>query len=355
MATTAVTEFGTVFQFTLNTAKLSKVSENTPEVVLSGLNWKIRFSKKSSDGDQKTETLSVHLVSESKQKDMNWSCEAQAAFKLLRKDDQVDKSVVKYLNKTTFNSDNSCHGVDDFINWNDLQKNYSYDNKVTFEIELSTSPLKRKRNASEAINRCSVKFQMHIKDVSKLTTTSVRSPEVVLQGVRWHVRCSKYKDRLIVYLYSNRNDMEVNWTYKVDASFTLLSMKKESMHLKKKYSKNWDSEIKGWGFANFLVWNEFVSDDEMYVSQDSANIFVEVKVQEPVPKWKIMCHTLSKAEQTIECAICFENFPSGNIFSIKCGHLFCKPCFTNAMANRKECPTCKVATRSIQLHPIYFG
>lgn len=350
MATSVITNFKTVAQFTVNTENLGEAIENTPGIVLSDIIWRVRFGRNQTGGDQKTETLSVHLVSESKQKDENWSCEAQARFKLYRKDDQVAGSVVKYLNKIKFDNDNSCQGINDFISWNDLEKHYALNNEVTFEIEISTSPLKQKRK-HECINPVSVNFNMNIKDVSKLI--SISSPEVRLQGIRWNIRCSKKEDYLAVDIYSE--GIDVNWSYRAEVSFTLLSMKSESMHLKKSFSKQLDTDYVAWGIKEFLIWTELVGSDKNYVTKDNANLFVELKVEDPVPRWKIMRHTFSKAELTIECCICLERFPSGNIFSIKCGHLFCKPCFTKVMANRKECPTCNVATSSAQLHPIYFG
>jgi hypothetical protein len=58
-----------------------------------------------------------------------------------------------------------------------------------------------------------------------------------------------------------------------------------------------------------------------------------------------------------ECAICLEAISSKQgISATVCGHVYCTPCITEVVCKRKECPTCRKALDSAQVHPLYmFG
>lgn len=58
-----------------------------------------------------------------------------------------------------------------------------------------------------------------------------------------------------------------------------------------------------------------------------------------------------------ECAICLEALNSKRgISATVCGHVYCTPCITEVVFKRKECPTCRKALASAQVHPLYiFG
>lgn len=58
-----------------------------------------------------------------------------------------------------------------------------------------------------------------------------------------------------------------------------------------------------------------------------------------------------------ECAICLEAVNSKRgISATVCGHVYCTPCITEVVCKRKECPTCRKALASAQVHPLYiFG
>lgn len=145
MATYKLSKFATGFRFTLNTANLNSGWMNSPEIELRNLKWKVKFCKKSTEGSNDTGSLAVHLESTFDKDSTKWWCDAQAAFKSLQKDDQADKSVVKYLSKKTFDKENLSHGIDDFIKWDVFLRQHVYGNQATFEIEMTTSSLKRKR------------------------------------------------------------------------------------------------------------------------------------------------------------------------------------------------------------------
>jgi hypothetical protein len=58
-----------------------------------------------------------------------------------------------------------------------------------------------------------------------------------------------------------------------------------------------------------------------------------------------------------ECAICLEAINSKRgISATMCGHVYCTPCITEVVYKRRECPTCRKALDSAQVHPLFiFG
>lgn len=87
------------------------------------------------------------------------------------------------INREMFDKERFSHGFDEFVELDDFLKSYVHKNRATFEIEISTSPLRIKRLVEQDIvNRVSAKCHILIESVTELR--SVESSEVVLQGVR---------------------------------------------------------------------------------------------------------------------------------------------------------------------------
>lgn len=351
MATLKLNDIGTVFLLKVNTEILNKTCEYSFEIELNNVKWKVKFCKKSTDGDANIQALAVYLVAAFDKSEMEWSCDAQAVFKLFQKDGRAVNCVVKDLSKKTFDKRNPCHGIDDFIKWDDFLQNHVNENQAKFEIEISTGVLERKSMALHDMERVSAQFHVAIEGASKLTNCF--SSEVVLQGVRWKVSCTKSGEFLVVYLSGNEDDIDSNWSYNVAAKFTLMSFKSDIKPISYKFVHEYGADF-DWGYPKFLKWSEFIDENKKYVSRDKANLFVEMKVEQPKPIWNIQRLALPAAGVTFECCLCLDSFSSGKIFSTKCGHLFCKPCFEKSIENRNVCPTCQTATSSTDLHPIYF-
>lgn len=353
MASTSVIDIETVCRLSVETSNLNTRAVYSQEIDLNNLKWKVKFSKKSTGGAKGDGYLAIHLESLFNGDAVKWSCEAQAAFKLLQKNGQAENCVVKYLPKTTFDHMHSSHGVENFIKWNSFLEQFVQDSRATFEIEITTTPLKRKRDVAQVMDRMSAKFAVIIENALKLEKCF--SSKLVLQGVHWQVQVQRNGEFVAVFVLGDENDIDDNWFYNVTAKFTLLSFNRDVPSFCNEYKREF-GKVRGfsWGYSKFIEWSHFVDESKKYISRNKAKLLVELKVEHPNSDWKIQPHKLVKTSPSIDCCVCLDSFASGKIFSIRCGHLFCKPCFDISITTRKVCPTCQATTTLAQLHPIFF-
>lgn len=299
-----ITEFGSTFRFTVNTKTLKKSKcVYTPEFEFSNSKWKVRFSRTTNDDGEKCLAIHLECVSLKKSsffskltKAKEWSRDAQATFTLLQTDGHADKPIVKFLSMKTFEKKYLSHGIDDFIEWDTFLKDHAY---ATFEINISSSPLKAKRNIIQEIVPISAKMRVVIKDAKNLKTRL--SSEFVIQGIRWRLCAQKKDEHLGVYLYFNQNDMNANWHYKVAAKFILLTSNHDSESWSKNYVHKFEKCYSNWGFPKFLKWSEFVDETKGYIYGKKAEFNVEIKVEDPEPAWKLQCPTPLETTSSFEC------------------------------------------------------
>lgn len=338
------------FLYTVNIPIKTFTTAESSEIESSRVQWKVKLCKKSS-------VLAVYLESSlgsESSETLKWSCEAQAAFKLLHKDGRNDKSIVKYLPKQKFGHSNLCSGFEDFINWTDFLEYHVADNQAVFEIEISTNPLKL--NYRSEVDQTYAKFRVILNDVS--TAQCYDSPKIFLRGVEWWTYIIQEKNGdLSLGLSANTKQMISNWSYKASAVFKLLSYADEIAPLERRIeTAEFRHEMDScWGLYQFIRWPELFDVHKQYVLGDQGIMEIELNVNEPTPLWDIGPCTLSKSNSMLQCRVCFDCFSSGEIYSTKCGHLYCRPCFTKSIDGTPICSVCKKPTSSDELHPIYFS
>lgn len=347
MANATSSCFGTIFRFTVDVSNLASNPIESSEIQVNNVNWKIKLRKNTVD-DGGTEALGIYLVSPFNHNTANSTCEAQAAFKLLRNDDQSDQSVVKYLRKQTFSNINRSHGFDDFIDWNDFHAHFVNEGKAILKVEISAEPIYRATEMN--IEQEYAKIHVLLEKANELQ--SCYSPVTVVRGIKWKLLIEKRDDALAIFLQADKMDMCKNWFYDVECTFELLSIEEENDGMKRMTRTDYHYDKDDWGFAHFIQWEDFTT---RYTYADQANFVVEFKVHEPRPLWKLNSFNLSKANSLLQCAVCLECFSTGEISTIKCGHLFCEPCFIKSTRDQQLCPVCKVPTSANDLHPIFFS
>lgn len=350
MATISAVCIHTIFRFTADVSNLASNAVESSEIKLSNLNWKVKLQK-ASIGDNSKEVLGVSLVAEIDDKTMDWSCEAQTTFKLLRTDGKLDQSIVKYLPKRKFSNEEPSHGFDEFIDWNEFLEQFVDRNKAIFNVEISAEPSIRSRGLD--IDRNYAKYRVMIEHIDELSNPGSFSPETIVRGIRWTINARKNGDKCSLYLYADERDMDMNWFYEVDATFRLLPFDEDDQPIERSFTRKFCHGMSSRGFSEFVTWAKFV--DKRYTQGHRAIIEVELKMKDAEPRWKISDYKLSKENSLLLCIICLECFSSGNIFSTKCGHLFCKPCFDKTLEQRKTCPNCNAPTSADELHPIFFA
>lgn len=339
----------TVFRYKANVPNSTATCIESPKFKLSDVNWRIKLCK--TQTAERT-ALGIYLISSLDENMEEWSCEAKAMFKLLPKNDQTDRSIVKFLVKQKFGHANSSQGFDEFIDWKEFLEHYVSGNEAEFEIAVSANPLNR--NVSPNLDQTYSKLRLRVDDVSELEDEQCYSPEVIVRGIKWRFLVKKMDDYLAVFLSSDSLDLHKNWSYKVDATFRLLSFDENVGEKSLVISHRFNYREFDWGFNHFLSWSEFTDKRKRYVVQDTANFELEFAVDEPKPLWEIDEYQMKTGNSSLHCSVCLELFSTGQIYSTRCGHLFCQPCFKNSIEGNEVCPMCKTPSKIAELHPIYF-
>lgn len=350
MATVALTDITTAFTVNVNieNLKLFECVYSQP-FELNQLNWRIKLKRIAND----EHSLAIYLECVFVTNTIALSCEGQATVTLLPTSRDTEP-VVKRLRTKVFDYENCSIGVDDFIKWDKFAEEYVRGNVASFNIELLTGPLRRRRKELQTIERSVAKFFVEIVGARNLDQCS--SSEIVLRGIRWTVHCDKQDNCLAIFLNGNAADIDAEWTCTVEASFTLLSFKSDGENIAYQFTKDfgetWKSE---WGYPQFIKWSTFVDETKEYISDDNrAKLYVQLKVEAAKPNWELQASAGASNCSSIACSVCYDSFRSGEIQTIKCGHLFCKSCFFASIARRLVCPTCQSVTDATELHPIFF-
>lgn len=321
---------------------------DSSKVTLSNVSWWIKFCKRTNEN--KTDVLDLSLMSsfDDSEKSLEWSCETRANLKLLQMDDQIKHSIEKSVKSRQFSSANPSYTILDFIEWDDFLKNYAKDSEATFEMEIQTGPLKRVLLSD--IEQTSTKMHVILKNVSKLGETF--SPEVTLRGIKWRVRTKKLDDFLSVSLQASESDLEMNWMYQVNCSFTLLSFKKSVEPITYTFNSQYRHDSREFGLRQFVNWTSFVDNDLKYVHNDKAILLVEFKVEEP--KSLIESSKQVRAKPTLSCSMCLGKCSQGKTFASNCGHwIFCESCCTIEITDEEHwCWHCKKHIEYV--HPIFY-
>lgn len=279
-------EFGTVFRFNLDVLHLKNGGYlNLPSVELNDIMWTVRFS-------QLNNYINVSLapVFSGNADDL---IEVQAAFKLLQKQNKRDKSFVRLLSKQVIKRTvpvGDSLTVLNFVNVNDFMENFVYDNKATFEFEIITNPLNRKDLTPKlGLDVMSKKIFVELENVSNLNRNDSLagqkvSAETEVRGVIWKILTEKKNGYFGVYLQADENNLG-KWSYEVDATFKLLSFNSSVKPIQNSFTHKFNLGSTTRGFERFLGWFDLVSDLNQFVVNNTANIFVDVKVEDPEPLW----------------------------------------------------------------------
>lgn len=220
----------------------------------------------------KIDVLSISLESVFTKENDKWSCDAEIVFKLLK--GEKGKEDKKANLKKTFNVADKVHRIENLVAWEEFKANYLKGDIATFEVQLKTTVQKR----TSSLEPISTKFFVKSKDVTK--TSDTFSPEVSVRGIRWRVLTKKGDSGFSIFLYANDDDMDINLSWEVEATFTLLSTKEEGSVTKSfKHTFLWRHF--NWGYANFIAWDDFTNKDKGFLVNDLAIVKIELIVNEP--------------------------------------------------------------------------
>lgn len=185
----------------------------SPVFELSQIFWRTKLCSVLS-GNAKT----VYIYLESSFTSNYWSCEVQAKFKVHPKSSSYSP-IAGTITKKKFTNTNPIYGFDTYTSWSTFKNNYvDVDQLATFEVDIATSGLNRTIGAEDA----SVKFHFLVEDVSKFTYKA--SPVLNVRNINWNVIVERGPQNLEVMLQADKNDMDIDLSWYVTASFKLLSL-----------------------------------------------------------------------------------------------------------------------------------
>lgn len=279
-ANSTIESFPTSFQFTLNIDELPYVE--LPDIELSALSWKIIFEKREDHGEKHGNSVLDIYVGATHAFGANhftkWSCEAEVKLRLLREIRGV-QIFEKCIPKRQYTNESPFCAIPDFLEWSELCQQFAKGNKAVFEIEISASPLHYLAPPTE---QSFIKMQVFLKNISNLNESY--SPEVVLRGVRWKIHTFKEDEELGVYLEGAEEDFDLHWSYEVHAKFKLVSFNLNVKAIEGTFIHAFHSKSLKFGYKEFINWNSFIDE---YVKDDTANLIVELRAEEP--KLKTNC------------------------------------------------------------------
>lgn len=353
---TCLSCLGAIFHFTVNVTDLQESNcVHSSSIMLSNVPWKITFCKRaraldailSPDHDDRAAQPSA------------WSCDATAIFKLHPKNADKNNTISIILPEETFSSSTTPQPIQIISNWTQFLDEYVRDNEATFEIEILTGPLSSK----VPTNMVQTKQTFHIVLENVCTSNEFFSPEIMLRNIKWRIHVQKLQDS-VLGVSLQALDTDPNWSYNVSCNINIFSFNKnvEPIVFNSTHTFNGKSSETEIGH---VMWSQFVDESSKYVVRDKAIMQVEMGVEQPKPFWQPKRNIgLGKENGVIEsevnrgivielpCSHCLQKFSSGQIFFVKCGHLYCQPCYRTHVYSIDRCEIC--GERVVSASAVYF-
>lgn len=326
------------------------VSENdfkneirTREVVVADVPWKLKLCKQSTRGGDIIKIGLMCLTPERLSKP-DWSCEATATVSLRSFDFNQCNVMEKRIPQTVYHQDCNSSLIE-FIKLADL-KPFEINKRFYFAAQISANPIKYHKPLE--IKQTAIKFQIDVENVSELQLKN--SLVVTVRQMDWYVSVESDKKSLSIFLCNKRKFEDIEWSWKADVTFKLLSFNKNIEPITKSMTHTYYHDAPGRGFADFVSWDELMDSEKKYVNNDRATFEIDLNVSPPRPVWEVP-KALQKS--ILDCSICCQNIVERTPTATKCGHLFCKACIKRSIEENKRCPMCNTSTSLSDTIPIY--
>lgn len=288
-----------------------------------------------------------------KSKDEIWSHAVFARFDLFSFQDKADER--RFAQTNVCDQDNRSFGgqlidVDDLFS---IRKHYVQNNMITIKVLIqpanpddpNASVLLMQNSSPNCEKSCCIKKRITISNIDNLQ--AVRSP--IFQIQNW--QCS-----ILVLKSSDVLALQPTFKYKPESMICSMSMHVTLISSKPKtdITKIWKGTITP-PKAEEISFN--MNDFEHLM--DPQNEFVEENtiVLEVEFSSKSLADTDAEdnaKRPKLKCAICLENLKNKPVSSVSCGHMFCTPCITRSLTDRRECPTCRTRISLSSLRPMYL-
>lgn len=348
--------------FRLKVKNISQLNEvRSPQFVIQDLPWRVRVKKH-------IEFMAIYLCCENEDSSPEWIQPATASFKLLPFNG--NSSAKEYhLEPFVFDRIVTTSGCLS-IRWADLldaSNHYVKDDAIHLEVNIEVADLSDEHRSYvdfEGIDNCCDrgrvgKFRLTVKNVENLM--AIRSPLFILRDVSWYLTVFKHSSHLGLRLDARNSSHEI--ICNVSKSVKIIS-KNEQLQRVHKIEAQQVQRREGLVMERLITWEDLIRQQNGFINNGSISLEIEIiaekRLDNEVPNTRKrpgeMNESIQVKMQRMECPICDDPIESNNVSFIPCGHLFCTPCITHAIRNRKVCPimTCRTKVQEKQVKPLHL-
>lgn len=352
--------------FRLKVKSISQLNEiKSPQFVIQDIPWRVRVKRHIEGTDQ---FLAIYLCCENEDSSPEWTQPAAASFKLLPFN---GNSTAKeyHLEPYVFDRIVSTSGCSS-IRWADLldaSNHYVKDDAIQLEVNIEVADLSDEHKSDvvfDGIDNCCDrgrvgKFRLTVNNVENLM--AVRSPLFMLRDVSWYLTVFKHSSHLGLRLDARNSSDEI--ICNVSKSVKIISINEQLQRVQKIEAKQVQRR-EGLVMERLITWDDLIRQQNGFISDGSISLEIEINAEKRLDN-EVQSTRKRPAEangsiqvkvQRMECPICDDPIESSNVSFIPCGHLFCTPCITNAIRNRRACPilTCRAKVQEKQVKPLHL-
>lgn len=366
MAATESASVVSQVNFRLKVKNISQLNEvRSPQFLIQDIPWRVRVKKHIEETEQ---FLAIYLCCENEESSLDWAQPATASFKLLPFN---GNSAAKeyHLEPYVFDRIVTTSGCSS-IRWADLldaTNHYVKDDAIHLEVDIEVADLSDEHKSEvifEGIDNCCNrgrvgKFRLTVSNVENLM--AVRSPLFMLRDVSWILTVFKHSSHLGLRLDA-RNSLDET-ICNVSKSVKIISVNEQQQRVQKIEAKQIQRK-EGLVMERLITWDDLIRQQNGFIDNGSVSLEIEInaekrldnEVQNTRKRPAETNESIQVKLQRMECPICNDPIESNNVSFIPCGHLFCTPCITQSIRDRKTCPimTCKAKVQEKQVKPLHL-
>lgn len=248
----------------------------SPEFKLHYVTWNVVVCKDADIFQDDKSKLMVSLEAVFRNETLEWSCQAEANYKLLPKDSSYNAATTRF-SYFDYDRTHSKPSAKELANWKNFINRHLVDDVATIDVTIRVTP----PNRIPGIQHTSTKFQMRLLDVS--TLDELYSDEAVVRGMRWKVLAMKRNEFLSVFVIVDEDDVDLDYSWDVTTKFQLISLDPAKSVSRKFSAVQFDWTRTDYGFIEYMKWTDLMDPNNKFVVGNTALLQIELSVAKPKP------------------------------------------------------------------------
>lgn len=335
--------------------------------------WIINFERK-----YPIDLLSIRLISQIKDRSLNWVITAGCTIKLISYK-LSGKASWHDVGPFDFYSEKLDNIEGGTISWKHLidpSNGYVNDNKCKIKITVRASPLRDlfndQRLKFESIRKCCNKtskgeYRLIVNNFDEFF--GICSPEFVQENIPWRLSLSKWCDnknkmnedgdflRIKLSIEPKNLACENDWSCRLNITYKLISFDPYIESIKSK-AKNRQFNLTFQHFSNYIPWNALTNPHSHFVRDNSFKLEAKIEIEriDGLFAMALDIPTCDKCGDVgkLMCPICLESLMDRPTSSLRCGHMFCMACIETSLQLKKVCPTCNQPASAAHMRIVYL-